>query len=142
MTGHRYGPMIGRGPSNDPRPAKKAMFEQIQLTRRDDDRRDFLLHLRRRIDPDTKVLGSYERLQSRRGRPVTQEEVAEAIGVSRGWYARLESGQPAQPSISMLHRIAEALKATPSERAILFRLAIPALESVTLCSSCGLAYTN
>ena len=116
------------------------MFERIQLNQRDD-RRELLIHLRRRIDPTTKALGSYERLKSRRGRPVTQEELAEAIGVSRGWYARLESGKPVQPSVSMLHRIAEALRATPGERALLFRLAIPALQSVTLCSSCGLAYS-
>ena len=115
------------------------MFEQTPSTR-PDDRREFLIHLRRRIDPATKTLGGYERLKSRRGRPVTQEELAEAIGVTRGWYARLESGKPVQPSVSMLHRIAEALKTTPAERAILFRLAIPALQSVTLCSSCGLAY--
>ena len=107
-----------------------------------EERREFLVHLRRRIDPATRALGSYVRLESRRGRPVTQEELAEAIGVSRGWYARLESGQPVQPSVAMLHRMAEALEATPSERALLFRLAIPALESVTLCSSCGLAYST
>jgi transcriptional regulator with XRE-family HTH domain len=117
------------------------MIEQAQLGLRDD-RRELLIHLRRRIDPATKTLGSYERLKSRRGRPVTQEELAEAIGVSRGWYARLESGQPIQPSVSMLHRIAEALKTTHGERALLFRLAIPALQSVTLCSSCGLAYST
>jgi DNA-binding XRE family transcriptional regulator len=128
MTGRRRTPMMG-----------SHMFEQAHSKPRDD-RREFLLHLRRRIDPDTKTLGSYERLKSRRGRPVTQEELAEAIGVSRGWYARLESGQAVQPSLSMLHRMAEALKATPGERAALFRLAIPALQSVTLCSSCGVAY--
>jgi DNA-binding XRE family transcriptional regulator len=117
------------------------MFEEIQLERRDE-RGEFLVRLRRRIDPATKALGGYERLKSRRGRPVTQEELAEAIGVSRGWYARLESGQPVQPSVSMLHRIAEALKATPPERAVLFRLAIPALQSITHCASCGLAYST
>jgi DNA-binding XRE family transcriptional regulator len=117
------------------------MFEQAEL-QRPDDRRELLLHLRRRIDPDTETLGDYERLGSRRGRPVSQEELAEAIGVSRGWYARLESGSNVQPSVSMLHRIADALKATPGERARLFRLAIPALESVMLCASCGLAYVS
>jgi DNA-binding XRE family transcriptional regulator len=117
------------------------MLEQTHVGVRDD-RREFLIHLRRRIDPATKTLGNYERLKSRRGRPVTQEELAEAIGVSRGWYARLESGQPVQPSVSMLHRVAEALKATHGERAVLFRLAIPALQSVTLCSSCGTAFSS
>ena len=102
-----------------------------------DERSDFLLGLRHRIDPAAETLGSYERLESRRGRPVTQEEVSEAIGVSRGWYARLESGKPVQPSIAMLLRLAEVLRATPRERAQLFRLAIPALQDLTLCSACG-----
>jgi DNA-binding XRE family transcriptional regulator len=117
------------------------MSEQTQLQRQDNGRREFLTQLRRRIDPATQTLGDYERLRSRIGRPITQEELAEAVGVSRGWYARLESGKNAQPSVSMLHRIAEALKTSAAERAILFRLAIPALQSVTLCSSCGMAYT-
>lgn len=115
------------------------MFAEIQSETREDIR-GFLGHLRRRIDPATKTLGNYKRLPMRRGRPITQEEISEAIGVSRGWYARLESGKPVQPSVSMLHRIAEVLEATPHERAILFRLAIPALQSVTLCSSCGIAF--
>lgn len=115
------------------------MLAEVQPEARDEIR-GFLVHLRRRIDPATKTLGNYERLASRLGHPVTQEELAEAIEVSRGWYARLESGKPVQPSVSMLHRIAEVLETTPRERAILFRLAIPALESVTLCSSCGLVY--
>jgi DNA-binding XRE family transcriptional regulator len=132
MTQRWLAPMIGVEPN---------MFEQAQFERRGD-RRELLLHLRRRIDPDTKTLGSYERLESRRGRPVSQEELAEAISVSRGWYARLESGRPVQPSVSALHRIAEALQATPGERALLFRLAIPALQSVMLCASCGLAYVS
>jgi transcriptional regulator with XRE-family HTH domain len=113
------------------------MFGETQLTPLDD-RGDFLLNLRRRIDPAAKTLGGYERLESRRGRPVTQEELAEAIGVSRGWYARLESREPVQPSVSMLHRVSEVLMATPHERAVLFCLSIPALQTVTLlCSSCG-----
>lgn len=113
------------------------MFGEAQVTPLDD-RREFLVNLRRRIDPAAKMLGGYERLKSRRGRPVTQEELAEAIGVSRGWYARLESRKLAQPSVSMLHRVAEVLMVTPNERAVLFCLAIPALQSVTLlCSSCG-----
>jgi transcriptional regulator with XRE-family HTH domain len=118
------------------------MSEQTQLQRQDNGRREFLTQLRRRIDPATQTLGDYERLRSRIGRPITQEELAEAVGVSRGWYARLESGKNAQPSVSMLHRIAEALKTSAAERAILFRLAIPALQSITLCSSCGIAYAT
>lgn len=107
---------------------------------RHDDIRLFLRSLRRRLAPDTRVLGSHERLSSRRGRAVSQEELAEAVGVSRGWYALLENGAPIRPSISMLDRLAVALQATPQERATLFRLAIPALQSAlteALCPACG-----
>lgn len=90
--------------------------------------RSFLKDLRRRVDPTTRKLGDHERLDRRRGRAVTQEELAEAIGVSRGWYSLLENGAPIRPSVSMLDRVANALNASPHERGILFRLAVPALS--------------
>jgi DNA-binding XRE family transcriptional regulator len=86
--------------------------------------------LRLRIDPHTRTLGEHERLDSRRGRRVSQEELAEAIGVSRCWYGLLETGAPVQPSISLLNRLAIALGATDVERATLFGLAIPELRGV------------
>ena len=43
----------------------------------------FLRGSRQRIDPQIRRLGDYERLPVRRGRPVTQEEMAEAVGISR-----------------------------------------------------------
>ena len=52
----------------------------------------FLKEQRRRIPRDAPSLGRYVRLPARRGKVVTQEELAEAIGVSRVWYAMLESG--------------------------------------------------
>jgi len=95
----------------------------------------FLNGLRGRIDSGTPTLGEYHRLKSRRGKRVSQEEVAEAVGVSRGWYQRLESGA-IRPSISLLDRVAGALNATPDERTRLFRLAIPALpKSLTATSA-------
>ncbi|MBV8163261.1 MAG: helix-turn-helix domain-containing protein [Candidatus Eremiobacteraeota bacterium] len=66
----------------------------------------------------------------RLGRAVSQEELAEWIGVSRNWYAALERGCPISPSISMLSRLAETLNATPDQRAMLFQLAIPALRGL------------
>jgi transcriptional regulator with XRE-family HTH domain len=124
------------------------MMSTMQLEPRADIAR-FLKGLRSRVSPDTKVLGVHERLNSRRGRAVTQEELAEAIGVSRGWYARLENGAPIQPSVSMLSRLADALAANPGERTTLFRLAIPALQSAiaetmpgsheNACPACGLS---
>lgn len=99
---------------------------------RRDDVRSFLKALRRRLDPDAAILGEFERLSSRRGRRVSQEEIAEAAGVSRGWYALLESGAPVQPSVSLLDRLAGALNATPDERVMLFSLAIPKLATTLL----------
>jgi DNA-binding XRE family transcriptional regulator len=101
---------------------------------RREDIRSFLRTLRLRLDPDARTLGSFERLGSRKGRRVTQEEVAEAAGISRGWYALLESGAPVQASISLLDRLAVALNATAHERAMLFSLAIPELNTTVLWS--------
>ena len=92
------------------------------------DLRSFLKRLRKRVDPGTGKLGAYKRLSQKVGRAVSQEELAEAIGVSRGWYALLESGASVQPSVTLLNRLADALGADPDERRILFRLAIPALD--------------
>jgi transcriptional regulator with XRE-family HTH domain len=93
-----------------------------------DEIRSVLRGLRQRLNSTT-TLGEYDRIESRRGRPVSQAEIAEAVGVSLGWYQRLESGD-IRPSISLLNRIAVALNATPDERATLFRLAVPALADV------------
>ena len=92
------------------------------------DLRSFLKKLRKRVDPGTETLGAYKRLSQKRGRAVSQEEMAEAIGVSRTWYALLESGASVQPSVPLLNRVADALGASPDERNALFRLAIPALD--------------
>jgi len=66
----------------------------------------------------------------RRGRAVSQEELAEWVGISRNWYAALERGMPIRPSIGMLTRLAAALNATADERATLLQLAIPALRGL------------
>jgi transcriptional regulator with XRE-family HTH domain len=59
------------------------------------------------------------------GRPVTQEEAAEAVGVSRNWYRRLESGDGVRASTKLLDRLAKTFVHTPEERITLFLLAIP-----------------
>jgi transcriptional regulator with XRE-family HTH domain len=92
-----------------------------------------LKFLRRRVDPNVRDLGSYTRLPSRRGKRVTQEEVSEAIGVSREWYSLLECGAaPTRASTSLLDRLADALMVTPAERVRLFHLAVPELGRVQL----------
>lgn len=108
--------------------AQKTTAEASDLGQ-DSDLRGLLKKLRKRLDPATKTLGTHQRLSQRRGRPVSQEELAEAVGVSRGWYALLESGAAVQPSVPLLNRIADALSASSNERIQLFRLAIPALHT-------------
>ncbi len=65
------------------------------------------------------------RQPARRGKVVTQEELAEAIGVSRVWYAMLESGTALKTSPRLLTRLAEVLALSDERRAVLFRLALP-----------------
>jgi transcriptional regulator with XRE-family HTH domain len=92
------------------------------------DLRTFLKQHRLRIHPETTVLGTSKRLPTRHGRPVTQEEIAECIGVSRVWYAMLESRADVRTSPALLDRLASALMLTAEERASLFNLALPALR--------------
>ena len=93
----------------------------------------FLRFLRRRIDRDVRVLGPYVRLPRRLGKRVTQEELAEAIGVGREWYVQLECGMgETRASTGLLRRLADALMVTPEERASLFQLAIPDVGRVQL----------
>jgi DNA-binding XRE family transcriptional regulator len=85
----------------------------------------FLRVLRCRIPPDTDSLGTWKRLPVRCGHRVTQEEAAEAVGVSRNWYRRLESGEQVRASAKLLDRLAKAFVKSAEERMQLFMLAIP-----------------
>jgi transcriptional regulator with XRE-family HTH domain len=71
------------------------------------------------------ALGPHLRLPVRRGKLVTQEEIAEAIGVSRVWYAMLESGAALRASPKLLARLASALSLSDDDREMLFKLARP-----------------
>jgi transcriptional regulator with XRE-family HTH domain len=88
----------------------------------------FLRMHRCSIPPDSPTLGSRERLLTRRGRPVSQEEIAEAAGVSRNWYRRLESGDAIRASTRLLDRLATVFGFTPEERRKLFLLGIPEIS--------------
>jgi transcriptional regulator with XRE-family HTH domain len=67
------------------------------------------------------------------GKAVTQAELAEAIGVSREWYALLECGAArTRASTGLLGRLADALMVTPDERGRLFHLTVPELGRVQL----------
>jgi len=90
--------------------------------------KSLLKQFRVRIDPNEKVLGSRARLPWRYGKPVTQEELAECLGVSRCWYGMLESERPVRVSIVLLDRLARILMLSAAERALLFALALPELD--------------
>lgn len=66
------------------------------------------------------------------GKAVTQEEVAEAAGISRVWYAMMENDRATRVSARVLDGLANILHMEPSERAALFRLALPELRSAAL----------
>jgi transcriptional regulator with XRE-family HTH domain len=90
----------------------------------------FLKMLRHRVAPESSTLGPYERLASRYGRRVSQEELAEAVGVTRGWYRMLESGASVRASMQLLDRLAEAFALATDERRMLFTLAVPEMRSL------------
>ena len=91
-----------------------------------------LKRCRTRIAPERASLGPYLRVPARVGKAVSQEEVAEAVAISRQWYALLESGHSVRVSSAVLARIAEALAMDPTERSALFRLAVPELRAASL----------
>lgn len=85
----------------------------------------FLLQRRQGVDSGATEVGTYRRRENRIGRPFTQEEVAEALDVSRQWYAALEMGSSIRPSAALLERIAILFELADDERVMLFRLGIP-----------------
>lgn len=99
----------------------------------DDERRrrlsELLREARRSISVDTHSLGNTLRFPGRVGKRVTQEEIAEAIGVSRVWYAMLETGQPVRASVALLERICNALGLDEQQRACVFELGIPQISA-------------
>jgi DNA-binding XRE family transcriptional regulator len=71
-------------------------------------------------------LGSYERLPARIGRAITQEEVAEAVGGSRNWYALLEL-DARRTSATLANRLADVFNLEGTEKLKLVSLAVPGL---------------
>jgi transcriptional regulator with XRE-family HTH domain len=91
-----------------------------------------LKQCRARIAADKASLGPYLRLPVRVGKLVSQEEVAEAAGISRNWYGLMERDGAVRVSAAVLTRIAGVLMMDEVERAALFRLALPELRSTFL----------
>ena len=84
---------------------------------------EFLKQRRGSIEPEASHLGHFERRRDRAGKPVTQEEIADAVGVTRTWYGMLETDTSVRPSLALLRRVADALMLTLEERGELFDLA-------------------
>ena len=87
----------------------------------------FLKVQRRKIPPASATLGSWKRPLVRHGRRVTQAEIAEAVGISRNWYRRLEAGT-VRASMKLLVRLANTFQFTREQRKRLFVLAIPEMR--------------
>lgn len=76
---------------------------------------------RHRLSPD-----DHQVARKRRGRRsnVTQEEIAEIVGVSVVWYSNLERGVQANYSDAFLDAVAEALRLDRHERDLLYLLSV------------------
>lgn len=114
----------------DARPWRKLYRQPMSTVGSQSEFASLLKTRRRSIPPETVTLGSWERLPVRRGRRVTQEEIAEAVGVSRNWYRRLENGDAPRASAKLLDRLAKAFQFTPEERMSLFMLGIPEIAQL------------
>lgn len=80
----------------------------------------FLKAQRGRIDPQS---AGFRPGRRRRVSGLRREEVAELVGISPDWYARLEQGRELGVSATVLERLAVALSLSPTEAAYLFSLA-------------------
>ncbi|MFA3873023.1 helix-turn-helix domain-containing protein [Streptomyces sp. MMCC 100] len=78
---------------------------------------DLLRFWRRRIDP-LKVPGLMA--TGRRGRGLTQNDVARLAGVSVRWYGALERGIKADYSVDFLDQVSSVLRLNPAERRALY----------------------
>ncbi|HYI59766.1 MAG TPA: helix-turn-helix transcriptional regulator [Microlunatus sp.] len=86
------------------------------------DVRDFLVSRRARVTPEQAGLPSYN-ASGRRVPGLRREEVAMLAGLSVDYYARLERGNLAGASESVLEAVARALRLDDAERQHLFDLA-------------------
>jgi hypothetical protein len=84
--------------------------------------RSFLMQCRSRIAPIELGLPQTGR---RRVEGLRRGEVAELIGVTVDWYRFFESGRPIRVSLQFVSRLAKALRLTPAQQMILFRLSLP-----------------
>ena len=108
------------------------MTETLNLKDCDERPRAFCEALRRyrlSVPPETTVLGSFARVANRIGKMVNQEELAEAIGISRTWYGVIEAGR-FRPSIDLVRRLCDALMLDEAKRFELVDLAFPGFAAI------------
>lgn len=77
---------------------------------------------RQAIPARASAIGDYVRPSTRVGRPVTQEELAEALKISREWYCALENGRCAEISAELARKIAHLLYDRRVERQVQARM--------------------
>jgi transcriptional regulator with XRE-family HTH domain len=82
---------------------------------------DFLRTRRQHLQPDQ--VGVAPRARARRTAGLRREELAELVGISPDWYARLEQGKAIRVSSHVLDRLATVLQLTQAEREYVFALA-------------------
>ena len=78
---------------------------------------------------EARALGSFARVSKRIGKMVSQEELAEAVGISRVWYSVVEVGR-ARPSVELVSRICNALMLDEAKRLELVCLAFPGFAGI------------
>ena len=108
---------VGRGTRRVSRAAHARIYASGVETKREI--REFLTSRRARITPERAGLPTYG---ARRVPGLRREEVAVLAGVSVPYYTRLERGELAGASASVLEAIARALQLDDAERAHLFDL--------------------
>lgn len=87
----------------------------------------FVRQRRLRLAPESSFLGKSPRFPTRVGKLVTQEELAEHLGISRQWYAKFEGGTAVGFSTQLVGRLCDLLQLSGSERAEFVGLAMPEL---------------
>lgn len=92
----------------------------------------FLRRLRAGVDPFAGEIGKRIRLVSRIGKRVTQEEISEALEVSREWYSLIENGGAVHVSPGLLERVAALYGLDDRDRATLYYLGAPGISGAVL----------
>jgi transcriptional regulator with XRE-family HTH domain len=117
-----------RGNGSDPLPGRRRRTVGHMDNR--DDLREFLTSRRERITPEQAGLPDFG--GRRRVKGLRREEVAMVAGMSTEYYTRLERGNAAGVSDSVLDGVSRALQLDDAERAHLFDLARTANDGLSL----------